>query len=58
MKREYHDMQEGVKQMATAKQDYKVADVTMAELGRKRITMAEHEMPGLMMLKKKRSFLS
>ena len=44
-------MQEGVKQMATAKQDYKVADVTMAELGRKRITMAEHEMPGLMMLR-------
>ncbi len=37
--------------MATAKQDYKVADVTMAELGRKRITMAEHEMPGLMMLR-------
>ncbi len=44
-------MQEGVKQMATAKQDYKVTDVTMAELGRKRITMAEHEMPGLMMLR-------
>ncbi len=37
--------------MATAKQDYKVADVTLAELGRKRITMAEHEMPGLMMLR-------
>ena len=51
MKREYHDMQEGVKQMATAKQDYKVADVTLAELGRKQITMAEHEMPGLMMLR-------
>ncbi|MDP6488612.1 MAG: adenosylhomocysteinase [SAR324 cluster bacterium] len=51
MKRDYHDMQEGVKQMATAKQDYKVADVTLAELGRKRITMAEHEMPGLMMLR-------
>mgnify|MGYP001993162519 FL=1 len=44
-------MQEGVKQMATAKQDYKVADVTLADLGRKRITMAEHEMPGLMMLR-------
>jgi adenosylhomocysteinase len=51
MKRDYHDMQEGVKQMATAKRDYKVADVTLAELGRKRITMAEHEMPGLMMLR-------
>jgi adenosylhomocysteinase len=37
--------------MATAKRDYKVADVTLADLGRKRITMAEHEMPGLMMLR-------
>lgn len=44
-------MQEGVKQMATGKQDYKVADLKLAELGRKRITMAEHEMPGLMMLR-------
>ena len=37
--------------MATGKQDYKVADLKLAELGRKRITMAEHEMPGLMMLR-------
>ena len=37
--------------MTTAKQNYKVADVTLAELGRKQITMAEHEMPGLMMLR-------
>ncbi len=44
-------MQEGVKQMSTGKQDYKVADLTLAELGRKSITMAEHEMPGLMMLR-------
>jgi adenosylhomocysteinase len=51
MKRDYHNMQEGVKQMATGKQDYKVADLKLAELGRKRITMAEHEMPGLMMLR-------
>ena len=51
MKREYQDMQEGVKQMSTGKQDYKVADLTLAELGRKSITMAEHEMPGLMMLR-------
>jgi len=51
MKRDYHNMQVGVKQMATGKQDYKVADLKLAELGRKRITMAEHEMPGLMMLR-------
>ncbi|MBL4823946.1 MAG: adenosylhomocysteinase [SAR324 cluster bacterium] len=51
MKRDYHNMQVGVKQMATGKQDYKVADLKLAELSRKRITMAEHEMPGLMMLR-------
>ena len=51
MKREYQDMQEGVKQMGTNNQDYKVADVKLAESGRKRITIAEHEMPGLMMLR-------
>ncbi|MEZ7974462.1 MAG: adenosylhomocysteinase, partial [SAR324 cluster bacterium] len=51
MKREYQDMQEGVKQMETGKKDYKVADLTLAKLGRKSITMAEHEMPGLMMLR-------
>jgi adenosylhomocysteinase len=32
---------------ATA-QDYKVADVGLADFGRKEITLAEHEMPGLM----------
>ncbi len=37
--------------METENHDYKVADVKLAELGRKRITMAEHEMPGLMMLR-------
>ena len=51
MKMEYHDMQEGVKRMVTDVQDYKVADVQLAEPGRKRITIAEHEMPGLMMLR-------
>ena len=29
-------------------QDYKVADLGLAEFGRKEITLAEHEMPGLM----------
>ena len=37
--------------METRKKDYKVADLSLAELGRKSITMAEHEMPGLMMLR-------
>jgi len=31
-----------------AAQDYKVADISLAEFGRKEITLAEHEMPGLM----------
>ena len=34
--------------MATATQDYKVADIELAEFGRKEIALAEHEMPGLM----------
>ncbi len=29
-------------------EDFKVADLALAELGRKEITLAEHEMPGLM----------
>ena len=28
--------------------DFKVADLELAEFGRKEIQMAEHEMPGLM----------
>jgi adenosylhomocysteinase len=51
MKMEYNDMQEGVKGIGTANQDFKVADINLAELGRKSITMAEHEMPGLMKLR-------
>ena len=31
-----------------ATQDHKVADIGLAEFGRKEITLAEHEMPGLM----------
>jgi len=34
--------------MATATQDHKVADIELAEFGRKEISLAEHEMPGLM----------
>jgi adenosylhomocysteinase len=32
--------------------DYKVADVSLAEFGRKEIRLAEHEMPGLMSLRR------
>ena len=32
--------------------DYKVADISLADLGRKEIKLAEHEMPGLMALRK------
>src|SRR6201987_2439742 len=35
----------------TAFTDFKVADVTLAEFGRKEIKLAEHEMPGLMALR-------
>jgi adenosylhomocysteinase len=33
---------------AALSSDFKVADLSLAELGRKEITLAEHEMPGLM----------
>ena len=33
--------------------DYKVADLDLAEFGRKEIRLAEHEMPGLMALRGK-----
>ncbi|MGW7089756.1 adenosylhomocysteinase [Streptomyces sp. NPDC054871] len=32
--------------------DFKVADLSLAEFGRKEITLAEHEMPGLMSIRK------
>jgi len=37
----------------TAVQDYKVADISLADFGRKEIEIAEHEMPGLMAIRKK-----
>ncbi|MDE3072818.1 MAG: adenosylhomocysteinase, partial [Pseudomonadota bacterium] len=33
--------------------DYKVADISLAEFGRKELDIAEHEMPGLMSIRKK-----
>jgi adenosylhomocysteinase len=38
-----------------ATSDFKVADLTLAEFGRKEIELAEHEMPGLMALRTKYS---
>ncbi|MBO8189409.1 adenosylhomocysteinase [Streptomyces spirodelae] len=37
---------------STTGQDYKVADLSLAAFGRKEITLAEHEMPGLMAIRK------
>ncbi|SER72280.1 adenosylhomocysteinase, partial [Streptomyces sp. yr375] len=34
------------------RQDFKVADLSLAVFGRKEITLAEHEMPGLMAIRK------
>ena len=39
--------------MALTADDYKVADLDLAEFGRKEIRLAEHEMPGLMALRGK-----
>ena len=36
-----------------AAQDYKVADINLADFGRKEITLAEAEMPALMSLRRK-----
>ena len=36
-----------------AKNDYKVADISLADFGRREITLAEAEMPALMTLRKK-----
>ncbi|MFQ5415384.1 MAG: adenosylhomocysteinase, partial [Phycisphaerae bacterium] len=38
--------------MTTVVEDYKVADVSLAAFGRKEITLAEHEMPGLMAVRR------
>ena len=35
------------------KEDFKVRDTSLAELGRKRVVMAEEEMPGLMSIRAK-----
>ena len=40
-----------VTETTTTHQDFKVADISLAEFGRKEITLAEHEMPGLMAMR-------
>ena len=40
-----------VTETTTTTQDFKVADLSLAEFGRKEITLAEHEMPGLMAMR-------
>ena len=37
----------------TGKRDFKVKDLSLAEWGRKAIEIAEHEMPGLMSIRRK-----
>lgn len=39
--------------MNTSQQDYKIADLSLADYGRKEILLAEKEMPGLMALREK-----
>ena len=39
--------------VAEQTQDYKIADISLADWGRKEIEVAEHEMPGLMAIRKK-----
>ncbi|MFH1847159.1 MAG: adenosylhomocysteinase [Candidatus Omnitrophota bacterium] len=39
--------------MLTTAKDYKIKDINLADFGRKEITIAEHEMPGLMAVRRK-----
>ena len=41
--------------ISTESKDYKVADISLADWGRREISIAEHEMPGLMATRKKYS---
>ena len=38
--------------------DFKVADLSLADWGRKEISIAEHEMPGLMAIRRKYASIS
>ncbi len=39
--------------MPITREDYKIKDISLADFGRKEISIAEHEMPGLMAIRKK-----
>jgi adenosylhomocysteinase len=41
------------KKASAPRHDYVIADISLAEWGRKEITIAEHEMPGLMAIRRK-----
>ncbi|ATZ23696.1 Adenosylhomocysteinase [Streptomyces lavendulae subsp. lavendulae] len=43
---------QGAHRMTAAFPDFKVADLSLAAFGRKEITLAEHEMPGLMSIRR------
>ncbi len=43
-------MNAALKETAT---DYKIRDISLADFGRKELDIAEHEMPGLMSIRKK-----
>ncbi|MEU2022129.1 adenosylhomocysteinase, partial [Streptomyces sp. NPDC016469] len=47
-----HNEEQPVMTTVANKQDFKVADLSLAAFGRKEITLAEHEMPGLMSIRK------
>src|SRR5947208_4491772 len=46
-------MSKSITTAEVAKQDYKVADISLADFGRKEIGIAEKEMPGLMSIREK-----
>src|SRR4051812_30336524 len=49
------DAKENKANYSTSPQDFLVADLALADWGRKEIAIAEHEMPGLMAIRKKYS---
>src|SRR5437899_11897180 len=46
-------MSKSITTAEVAKQDYKVADINLTDFGRKEISIAEKEMPGLMAIREK-----
>src|SRR5262245_47989828 len=41
------------KEAKTARHDYAIADIKLADWGRKELAIAEHEMPGLLAIRRK-----